>query len=158
MQFTAFSRPTGSEGLRFYAQHLSDSATIVQISRGLNSQTLPVVPGYQPQKGDIFAASFSADNCWYRARVVRRSAKNVVVQYIDFGNEESINVEDLAARTAPLPPGPMKTVPPQAHEYRLAFVQLSPEASERDIAERVFAKYVMDKEVSETSSRMIYLS
>ncbi|THD19388.1 Staphylococcal nuclease domain-containing protein 1 [Fasciola hepatica] len=147
VQFTAFSRPIGSEGLRFFAQHLSDSSTIMQISRGLNSQPIPVVPGYQPQKGEIFAASFSADNCWYRARGMRRSAKSVIVQYIDFGNEESIDVEDLPARTAPLPPGPFKNIPPQAHEYRLAFVQLSPEATEKTVTERIFAKYVMEKEV-----------
>ncbi|KAA3671497.1 staphylococcal nuclease domain-containing protein 1, partial [Paragonimus westermani] len=147
-QVTAISKPgTGSEGLRFFAQSVSDSATIVQISHSLNSQPPPPAPNYQPKKGELCAACFSLDNCWYRARVLRRNPKSITVQFIDFGNEETIELTDCAVRVSPLPSGALMNIPPQAHEYRLAFIQLPPDTTDRAFAERAFANAVENKEV-----------
>ncbi|KER33498.1 hypothetical protein T265_00614 [Opisthorchis viverrini] len=148
-QITGVSNPgAGSEGLRFFAQHSADSGTIVQISHSLNAkQSPPPLPGYQPKKGELCAACFSVDNCWYRARVVRCSPKSITVMFIDFGNEETVDLADAAFRLSPLPPGPLVNIPPQAHEYRLAFIQLPPDSTDRAFAERAFAEHVENKEV-----------
>jgi staphylococcal nuclease domain-containing protein 1 len=149
VQVTALSKPTQtSQGLRFFIQYMSDSATIVQISHGLNGQHHPPpVPGYVPAKNDLCAACFSLDNCWYRARAVRKTTKNVTVQFIDFGNEETIEMTDAALRLSPLPSNALANIPPQAHEYRLGLVQLPPDSTDRAIAERLFTEQVENKEV-----------
>ncbi|VDP08463.1 unnamed protein product [Schistosoma mattheei] len=116
----------------------------------LNSQSFPSFPSeYYPKKGSLCIACFSLDNCWYRARVIRSSPKSVTVQFIDFGNEEVIDSAEYSSRLSPLPSGPLMQLPPQMKEYRLAFVQLPPDASDRVFAERAFCDLVENKEVRE---------
>ncbi|CAH8577003.1 unnamed protein product [Schistosoma rodhaini] len=148
VQITGISRPSGSQGLRFFAQHLSDACTLVKISQMLNSQSFPSFPSeYCPKKGSLCIACFSLDNCWYRARVIRSSPKSVTVQFIDFGNEEVIDAAEYSSRLSPLPPGSLMQLPPQVKEYRLAFVQLPPDTSDRMFAERAFCDLVENKEL-----------
>jgi staphylococcal nuclease domain-containing protein 1 len=48
------------------------------------------------KKGTICAARFKLDNHWYRSRVLRSLAKGQhEVQFIDFGNVDVANSEDL---------------------------------------------------------------
>ncbi|CAH8577049.1 unnamed protein product [Schistosoma rodhaini] len=120
VQITGISRPSGSQGLRFFAQHLSDACTLVKISQMLNSQSFPSFPSeYCPKK----------------------------VQFIDFGNEEVIDAAEYSSRLSPLPPGSLMQLPPQVKEYRLAFVQLPPDTSDRMFAERAFCDLVENKEL-----------
>ncbi|KAK4471183.1 hypothetical protein MN116_005575 [Schistosoma mekongi] len=148
-QITGISKPaSGSQGLRFFAQHLSDACTLVKISQTLNSHSFPPFPPeYYPKKGSICIACFSLDNCWYRARVIRSSPKSVAVQFIDFGNEEVIDAAEYSSRLSPLPASPLLQLPPQVKEYRLAFVQLPPDSTDRAFAERAFCNLVENKEV-----------
>ncbi|KAH8874884.1 Staphylococcal nuclease domain-containing protein 1 [Schistosoma japonicum] len=148
-QITGISRPaSSSQGLRFFAQHLSDACTLVKISQTLNNQSFPSFPPeYYPKKGSICIACFSLDNCWYRARVIRSSPKSVTVQFIDFGNEEVIDAAEYSSRLSPLPASPLMQLPPQVKEYRLAFVQLPPDSTDRAFAERAFCNLVENKEV-----------
>lgn len=47
----------------------------------------PPYPGnYLPTKNDICAAKYSADNQWYRARILKNAKDGVLVSFIDFGN------------------------------------------------------------------------
>ncbi|CAH8845791.1 unnamed protein product [Trichobilharzia szidati] len=148
-QVTGISKPpSGSQGLRFFAQHLSDAATLIKISQALNSQSFPSFPPESyPKKGSLCIACFSLDNCWYRARVIRSSPKSIAVQFIDFGNEEVIEAAEYSSRLSPLPSGSLMQLPPQVKEYRLAFVQLPPDAADRTFAERAFCDLVENKEV-----------
>ncbi|KAL0271030.1 UNVERIFIED_CONTAM: hypothetical protein PYX00_008272 [Menopon gallinae] len=43
----------------------------------------------------ICAAKSTADNCWYRARVLSLSGQSVTVFYIDYGNVETVPVENV---------------------------------------------------------------
>ncbi|VDQ10864.1 unnamed protein product [Trichobilharzia regenti] len=149
-QVTGISKPpSGSQGLRFFAQHLSDAATLIKISQALNSQSFPSFPPESyPKKGSLCIACFSLDNCWYRARVIRSSPKSIAVQFIDFGNEEVIEAAEYSSRLSPLPSGSLMQLPPQVKEYRLAFVQLPPDVADRAFAERAFCDLVENKEVS----------
>ena len=41
----------------------------------------------------ICAAQFSGDGMWYRARIIGLSGnREVVVQYVDYGNTETVNI------------------------------------------------------------------
>lgn len=121
----------------------------MQISHILNNNSFPPLPpNYQPKKGDLCAACFSVDYCWYRARILRTSPKSVVLQFIDFGNEETINSSEYSSRISHILPNSLLTVPAQATEYRLAFVQLPADRADCVFAEEAFSKYVENKDVS----------
>lgn len=48
------------------------------------------------KKGTLCAAKFKVDNKWYRASVIRSIGKGQLeVEFVDFGNIEVVNGEDL---------------------------------------------------------------
>jgi staphylococcal nuclease domain-containing protein 1 len=59
------------DGGRFYVQIVEDKkiASIQQQLASLNLQEAPVIGAFNPKKGDIVLAQFSADNSWNRAMV-----------------------------------------------------------------------------------------
>lgn len=58
-------------GGKFYVQTVGDKniASIQQQLASLNLQEAPVIGAFNPKKGDIVLAQFSADNSWNRAMV-----------------------------------------------------------------------------------------
>lgn len=48
-----------------------------------------------PSPGDPCCAQFSEDGCWYRAIVTNSSPKGVSIQYIDYGNSETLPVNKI---------------------------------------------------------------
>ncbi|XP_024969430.1 ribonuclease TUDOR 1-like [Cynara cardunculus var. scolymus] len=91
-------------GGKFYVQNVADQkvASIQQQLASLNLKEAPVLGAFNPKKGDIVLAQFSADNSWNRAMVV--SAPRGVVQstkdrfevfYIDYGNQEAVTYTQL---------------------------------------------------------------
>lgn len=58
-------------GGKFYVQLVSDQkvAAIQKQLASLNLQEAPVIGAFNPKKGDIVLAQFSADNSWNRAMV-----------------------------------------------------------------------------------------
>ena len=48
-----------------------------------------------PSPGDPCCAQFSEDKCWYRAIVLNTTPKGVTVQYIDYGNSETLPVSKI---------------------------------------------------------------
>lgn len=91
-------------GGKFYVQAVADQkvASIQQQLASLNLKEAPVLGAFNPKKGDIVLAQFSADNSWNRAMVV--SAPRGVVQstkdrfevfYIDYGNQEAVTYNQL---------------------------------------------------------------
>lgn len=91
-------------GGKFYVQAVEDQkvASIQQQLASLNLKEAPVLGSFNPKKGDIVLAQFSADNSWNRAMVV--SAPRGVVQstkdrfevfYIDYGNQEAVTYNQL---------------------------------------------------------------
>ncbi|KAJ2943611.1 hypothetical protein O0L34_g16719 [Tuta absoluta] len=58
-------------------------------------------PGELPV-GAACCARFPDDDNWYRARVRRTNGKKVVVAYVDYGNEQEVDVSDLRTITPEL--------------------------------------------------------
>jgi len=58
-------------GGKFYVQLVSDQkvAAIQKQLASLNLQEAPVIGAFNPKKGDMVLAQFSADNSWNRAMV-----------------------------------------------------------------------------------------
>ncbi|KAJ4386879.1 hypothetical protein N0V93_009778 [Gnomoniopsis smithogilvyi] len=77
-----------------------------------------------PKAGDLVAAKWSEDNCWYRARIRSndRAAKVAEVVFIDYGNTEKFPWSSL--RPLNQPEFNTQKLKPQAADASLSLVQL----------------------------------
>ncbi|XP_076911502.1 ribonuclease TUDOR 2-like [Bidens hawaiensis] len=115
-------------GGKFYVQAVEDQkvASIQQQLASLNLKEAPVIGAFNPKKGDIVLAQFSADNSWNRAMVVNgprgavQSAKDKFeVFYIDYGNQEAVTYSQLR----PLDPS-VSSAPGLAQLCQLAYLKV----------------------------------
>ncbi|PKI71224.1 hypothetical protein CRG98_008399 [Punica granatum] len=115
-------------GGKFYVQAVGDQkvASIQHQLASLNFQEAPVIGTFNPKKGDIVLAQFSADNSWNRAMIVNAprgavgSAQDKFeVFYIDYGNQETVAYSQLR----PLDPS-VSSGPALAQLCNLAYVKV----------------------------------
>ncbi|KAJ8772455.1 hypothetical protein K2173_027632 [Erythroxylum novogranatense] len=128
-------------GGKFYVQTVGDQkvASIQKQLASLNLQDAPVIGAFNPKKGDIVLAQFSADNSWNRAMIVNAPRGTVEsmkdkfeVFYIDYGNQEEVPYGGLR----PLDPS-VSSSPGLAQLCSLAYIKVpdleedcGPEAAE----------------------------
>ncbi|KAK9104002.1 hypothetical protein Scep_020846 [Stephania cephalantha] len=114
-------------GGKFYIQTVGDSkvAAIQQQLASLSLQEAPVVGAFNPKKGDIVLAQFSADKSWNRAMIVNtprgavESTKDLFeVFYIDYGNQEVVPYSSLR------PLGAVSSSPGLAQLCSLAYIKV----------------------------------
>ncbi|XP_052175599.1 ribonuclease TUDOR 1-like [Diospyros lotus] len=115
-------------GGKFYVQSVGDQkvASIQQQLASLSLQEAPVIGAFNPKKGDIVLAQFSADDSWNRAMIVNaprgavQSLKDKFeVFYIDYGNQEVVSYSQLR----PLDPS-VSTAPGLAQLCTLAYIKV----------------------------------
>uniref|UniRef100_A0A1I8JN34 Tudor domain-containing protein n=1 Tax=Macrostomum lignano TaxID=282301 RepID=A0A1I8JN34_9PLAT len=86
-------------------------------------QSVPAGGFDPPASGGLFAARFSQDGQWYRARLLHRhpaGSRSLTVRFVDFGNDEATATSELAPLPAELQSPPLA---PFAHACRLALVR-----------------------------------
>ncbi|TMS34836.1 hypothetical protein L596_002347 [Steinernema carpocapsae] len=105
--------------LRFACQSYEEGPKIVQLMRDLQQEmnANAIAGSYTPRRNELAAAKFSQDKQWHRVRVEGAKAGMVDVYYIDFGNRETLPVDQMAAL-----PSKFVTQAPGAQEYQLALV------------------------------------
>ncbi|KAL5724528.1 Translin-1 [Ranunculus cassubicifolius] len=113
---------------KFYVQTVGDQkvAAIQQQLACLNLKDAPLIGAFNPKKGDIVLAQFSADNSWNRALIVNaprggaESAKDLFeVFYVDYGNQEAVAYNQLR----PLDPS-VSSAPGLAQLCTLAYIKV----------------------------------
>ncbi|XP_033632805.1 uncharacterized protein LOC117294486 isoform X2 [Asterias rubens] len=83
----------------FYANVVDLGSDLVELGQNINdfySETTAQA-GFSPKQGELCAARFSHDNCWYRAvvqKVPRSGEKNLYVDFIDYGNSDSVSLDE----------------------------------------------------------------
>jgi len=115
--------------LHFYCQYAENGNKLEQLMEKMRASLQadpPLAGGYKAKRGDFCVAKFTEDEMWYRARVEKIEGEMIRVQYIDFGNKESLSASRLAAL-----PTEFNThvLLPQAHQFALAFIK-APEDEE----------------------------
>ncbi|CAD6197725.1 unnamed protein product [Caenorhabditis auriculariae] len=111
--------------LRFSAQFIEDGAKLEKMTGELRAhleQNVPVTGAYQPRRGELCAAKFSADGQWYRAKVESARGGQAEILYIDYGNRETVSSTALTQ----LPAG-FGSHPAGAREFTLALTALPSE-------------------------------
>jgi len=79
---------------------------------------------YKPHMDEIVKAQFSADDAWYRARVIKPSgADSYQVLYVDYGNSEVVPVTRIRKLEEEFN---VKKLKPQAVEAVLAYLKAPP--------------------------------
>ncbi|XP_075468070.1 tudor domain-containing protein 1 isoform X2 [Ascaphus truei] len=65
--------------------------------KDIYTNTLNLKKGYKPATGEICVATYNQDKNWYRVLVqdIDVPKKNAQVLYLDFGNQETVAVDDL---------------------------------------------------------------
>ena len=88
----------------FYVQLTENFGTIEEMSLGMNE-----VYGKMSQREEVLfsvnervfcATKFSEDGLWYRARIVHVGGATAAVQFVDYGNGETVAVSDLKSLRA----------------------------------------------------------
>ena len=72
---------------------------LMKIGEGLNAVLTSdrSSPDEFPEVGSLCCAKFSADKHWYRAAILEMQGSTCLVQFVDYGNRESVFLKDILA-------------------------------------------------------------
>lgn len=78
---------------RFYMQLLSETDAITEFQGMLQivAPSLPILT--DKRKGQLCIVKFSIDDRWYRAKIIDSSAEMTSIQFIDYGNTDTVTNE-----------------------------------------------------------------
>lgn len=134
------------DGAHFYA-HVATDSTVATLQEQIAASCQGDSDGgYEPKVGHTCCARFTADNEWYRAKVVSRTATEYTVFFLDYGNSDVVPKSRLKALDASLGP---QMVSPQAVECRLAHLIANPpdDGAEGEEAARALSDAAWGKRV-----------
>ena len=119
------------DGAHFYC-HAAGNKEVASLQQQLAASGLKdhnLGHKFQPGAGGMCMAKFSEDNCWYRAKVLKRKDNKVEVFFVDYGNKDITTDDQLR----PLDPTlSTQAIPPQALECRLAHLVVSDASDDAD--------------------------
>ncbi|NXK38773.1 TDRD1 protein, partial [Piprites chloris] len=138
----------------FFCQKMDSACQLAELEVSLNEYCgeFPSSPSFHPAAGNVCCAQFTEDNLWYRAAVTAYASEDtVLVDYVDYGNSDSVPLTKLR----PVIPALMD-LPAQAIKCSLAGVKppLGTWTSEgasfmkKMVKDKVLTVKVVDKEGS----------
>lgn len=100
------------------------------------------------KQGTLCAARFKLDDNWYRALVLKGVGKNqYMVEFIDFGNSDTVNGEDLKRL-----PQELLAIEPTAKECQLAYIRTPKMDSEYG---EEAAKYIQSQAMEKVTEAIV---
>lgn len=97
-----------------------------------------------PSPGVPCCAQFSEDGCWYRAMVVNSSPKEVTVQYVDYGNSETLPLNKIKKLIPKFSDLPQQGIECTLNRIKPKFVAGEPKWKPRDT--ETFMDLALEKE------------
>ncbi|NXA11764.1 TDRD1 protein, partial [Sapayoa aenigma] len=82
----------------FFCQQMNNACQLAELEASLNEYCgkFPSSPCFRPAAGNVCCAQFTEDNLWYRATVTAYASEDtVLVNYMDYGNSDSIPLTKL---------------------------------------------------------------
>lgn len=80
---------------RFYMQINSDTSAIEELHESLQIVAPQLPPLNDFRAGQLCIGKFSLDGCWYRAKIIDTDGDITSIQFIDYGNTDSITDNEL---------------------------------------------------------------
>lgn len=75
--------------------YINDDGNL-EIIKNLKTETKKMINDEEYVKNNYFCAKYELDGVWYRAKYIRQlSPKNAIVVFVDFGNKETISLDDI---------------------------------------------------------------
>lgn len=107
------------DGAHFFA-HVAGDTAVTALEEQLAAMPASLDGAtFEPKVGMICCACFSADNAWYRARVLSKTKDTFTVFFLDYGNQDVVSRDRLKAIPASMS---AQAISPQALECRLAYL------------------------------------
>lgn len=146
----------GFGGKVFVQERDTCKAALASVESGLAGLSLdraPETPVAGLRPGLVVAAKYSADNTWYRAKVLYvHKGKGVDVRFIDYGNEELVDGKDIRRFGAA---APFANSSPIAMEVNFAHIIVPGREDSNGVSAGEFLKDVMfGKEVTVSVTKM----
>ncbi|NXF17947.1 TDRD1 protein, partial [Rhodinocichla rosea] len=132
----------------FFCQRMQSARQLAELEASLNEYCgkIPSSPSFRPAAGNVCCAQFTEDNLWYRAAVTAyASEETVLVDYLDYGNSDSLPL----TRLRPIIPSLMD-LPAQAIRCSLAGVKPRTSFMKKLVKDKVLTVKVVDKESSKS--------
>jgi len=123
---------------QFYCQDQRHAAELEQLLSALSELEAAAAPS-EVSIGLHCAACYSEDGQWYRAEVKNITANNISVVFLDYGNNDTVTIDNLRTLT----PG-LCTLPVQA--FLCSLYQSPPAQPTSADSESVFSSQVLDQE------------
>ena len=84
---------------KFYCQLFKNGPKVESLMQDINHHYTRLGANEEllssPSPGDPCCAQFSEDGCWYRGLVLGTQSKGVTVQYVDYGNSETLPITKI---------------------------------------------------------------
>ncbi|KAF8767368.1 Tudor domain-containing protein 1 [Argiope bruennichi] len=103
---------------KIYVQQLKDLQNLLSLQTKIESLVKTDVS--KPEIGNVYCC-LSSDGCWYRGLVKEISSKSILVNYIDFGNDENVSINNLKELPGDLFSHPVYCVPIAAQNSKPKF-------------------------------------
>jgi len=104
-----------------FKDNMSKLGELMTKMRSSLNESPPLEGAFKPKRNEFCCCKFSEDGLWYRAKVEKNTGDKSTVLYIDYGNREEVSSSKLAQLPAEFN---VAVLGPQAHEYKLALVQI----------------------------------
>ncbi|NXG07303.1 TDRD1 protein, partial [Sakesphorus luctuosus] len=98
----------------FFCQRMDNARQLAELEASLNEycDKFPSSASFRPAAGNVCCAQFAEDNLWYRAAITAYASEDtVLVDFVDYGNSDSVPLAKLRPAIPALMDLPAQAIP-----------------------------------------------